>query len=505
MSYKDEFHKLTEQQRFEDARALLEAHMAFANDDGFIYANMGWILNHIGRCQEAIAYLKKGLSAFPQDAWMMAQLGYAYNHTDQFQNALECLQNSLSMGHDEPWIHGEIGWAYRWLNEPQKAIEYFENALLDDPDNEWILSQAAYTYCDLQDKKSAEDYFKRIVLLSPNDDSYYDLAMFYKMEKRYKEELELLKNVKEDDSGWRSFEMAVAYNRIGNHEEAIYLLQSCLEKGRDDTGIREELAGAYLSVGDEKQAEEQYQIEIRYYERALEKHPENTPQILQDMAWIAERLQDWEKELLLLKQLSQMEPNDTWVMYHLAKVYWNMDEYEKALPYLDACEKEKGKEIEPLSLKTLILGRLNRYDDALSALNDLQKMGRNDCWLWNEMGWDYSEVEQYQDAIHCYRKSLQLDGKDPWVNSQLAWNLARMRQYQSALKYFERAVSYGRNDGWIFANIGWIYHHLDKDQQALPYFEKAKELGYEEPWFLNLYQQMQDALHLSENTLTTNE
>jgi len=80
-----------------------------------------------------------------------------------------------------------------------------------------------------------------------------------------------------------------------------------------------------------------------------------------------------------------------------------------------------------------------------------------------------------------------------------------MRQYQSALKYFERAVSYGRNDGWIFANIGWIYHHLDKDQQALPYFEKAKELGYEEPWFLNLYQQMQDALHLSENTLTTNE
>lgn len=500
MGYKDEFHKLIEQQCYEDARALLEKHMVFADDDSFIYANMGWILNHIGRCQEALGYLKKGLSSFPEDAWMMAQMGYAYNHTDHFQKGLECLKNSLSMGHDEPWIHGEIGWAYRQLNAFDQAIEYFENALLDDPDNAWVLAQAAFTYCDLDDKKSAEEYLKRVVQLVPEDESYFDLAMFYKMEMRYQEEIDVLKNMKEDAYGWCEFESAIAYHRMEEHDKAIELLQSCLAKGRDDTGIREELASAYQAIGEEEKAREQYQVAMNYYERALEKHPENARQILQDMTWVAGRLQDWSKKLAILDQLSQIDPKDTWVMYHYAKTYWNMEEFEKALPYLDACEFEKGKEIEPLSLKALLLGKLGRYEEALTLLKEVKSLGRDDCWMWNEMGWDYSEVEHYQKAIYCYRKSLKLDSEDAWVNSQMAWNLARMKQYRSALKYFQRAVSYGRNDGWIFANIGWIYHHLKQNQEAIQQFEKAESLGYQEEWFCKLYEELKEEQQKVEQT-----
>ena len=57
MSYKDKFNELMNDQRFEEARVLLEENKTMAYEDSFYFANMGWVLNHIGRHQEAIAYL----------------------------------------------------------------------------------------------------------------------------------------------------------------------------------------------------------------------------------------------------------------------------------------------------------------------------------------------------------------------------------------------------------------------------------------------------------------
>ena len=67
MDYKEEFTQLIEENRLDDARILLEKHKLYASEEPFYYGNMGWILNHMERYQEAEVFLRKGLVYFPED------------------------------------------------------------------------------------------------------------------------------------------------------------------------------------------------------------------------------------------------------------------------------------------------------------------------------------------------------------------------------------------------------------------------------------------------------
>lgn len=503
MSYKEEFQKLVEAQRLEDARVLLEENKAMAYEDSFYFANMGWVLNHIGRHQEAIPYLQKGIQFFPEDAWMYSQLAYAYNHSEQYQEALNYFLKGLEMGHDEPWIHGEIGWAYRQLKENEKAIEYFENALLDDPDNIWILAQAAFTYRDLGEKENAEEYLKKVYYLSPDDDSIFDLANFYKQESRFQEEVALLlKSTNEEYANWRDFELAYAYNRMDQPKEAIELLQACLARGRDDTGIREELADAYLAMQEREQAQEQYQIALSYYEKALERNTPDAYWILQDMVWIAHKQGDDIRKLQYLDRMNQIKPDEPWVTYHYAKAYANLGEYDKALTYCDLCVAKEGETMELLSLKAWILGKNQQFETALSYLERVRDLGRDDSWFYNELGWDHSELEHYEEAIRCYQYSLTLDDTNAWVYSQLGWNEATLEHYETALSYLNKAKELGREDGWLYANIGWVYQNLEQYEEAYHFYETARQIGYEETWFLTQFdtvkQKLKELVHEGE-------
>ena len=379
MSYKDKFDELVKAQRFEDARVLLEENKGLAYEETFYFANMGWVLNHIGRHQEAMSYLQKGIQNFPDDAWMYSQLGYAYNHNDQNKEAIEYLLKGLSMGHDEPWIHSELGWAYRQLQDYQNAIEYFENALLYEPDNIWVLAQAAFTYRDLNDKESAEEYLKKVYVLSPDDDSIFDLAMFYKQEMRYTDEVAILKEVNSEQyANWRDFEIAYAYNRMDKPKEAIELLEECLKRGRDDTGLREELADAYMLVDNRQEADKHYRIAISYFEKALAKNESDSYWILQDMAWIAHKQDDTECKLAYLDQMYAIKQDDPWVLYHYTKAYGNQGKHEKALEYCEKCLQLEGDSIELLSLKAWNLGKLDQAAEAIELLKKAEQLGRND-------------------------------------------------------------------------------------------------------------------------------
>lgn len=493
MSYKDKFNELVNDQRFEEARVLLEENKTMAYEDSFYFANMGWVLNHIGRHQEAIAYLQKGIQTFPEDAWMYSQLGYAYNHSDQFAEALKYLEKGLEMGHDEPWIHGEVGWAYRRQGNDKKAIEYFENALLDDPDNVWILAQAAFTYRDLDDDKSAEEYLLKVYRLAPDDDSIFDLVMFYKQKRRFDKEVEFLEKVKNEDYvDWRDYELAYAYNRTDKEKDAIILLNRCLERGRDDTGVREELGDAYWNSGDQEAAKQQYQIALSYYEKALEKNSSDAYWILQDMAWIAHKEEDMIHKLQYLDRMNQIKTGDPWVLYHYAKTYANLGEYDQALGYCKRCEKAEGPTIELYSLKAWLLGKKRIFDGAIAILMKTEKLGRHDSWLWNEIAWDYSELGDYEKAIFYYRKSLEVCGDEPMVYSQLAWHVSALGQFQEALDYLFKAQELGRKDGWLIANIGWNYAKLENMDEAMKYYDQAAAMGYQEEWFVKLYQDLKD-------------
>lgn len=495
MGYKDEFNNLVVNKQYEEARILLEKNKSFAYDDSFYFANMGWVLNHIERYQEAISYLQKGIHQFPDDAWMYTQLGYSYNHLNQAKEALPFLLKGLECGHDEPWVHSEIGWAYRQIGDYEHAIEYLENALLDDSDNVWINAQAAFAYRDHGNLERAEEYLKKVCKISPDADSYYDLINFYAQNKRFEEELEVLDLIEDPKFElWKNFEKAYAYNRLERYQDAIPLLEKCLEDGRDDTGLREELGDAYRGINNQENANVHYAKAIKYYEKALARNGDDAKWILQDMIWISQKQENMIDKLQYLDRLSAIEPENAWSTYHYARTYANLKDYDKAMEYIDKNITFEGESIENLSYKAWILGKQDKIEEALELLKTVESMGRKDGWLYCEMGWNHSELEQYEQAIVCYEKAYAMDNQDAWMISQIAWNKSALKQHKEALPYFFEAEQKGRVDGWLYANIGFNYLQLKQFEDAIPYFEKAKSLGYKEDWFKNRMKELKKEL-----------
>lgn len=484
MNYKEEFQQLVDNQKYEDARVYLEENHISAFDELFYLNNMGWVLNHIGRCEEAIAYLQKASNMSPDDAWVITQLGYSYNHTGNHQEAIRLLEKGLSLGHDEAWIHSELGWCYRQTNDLKKAVDYFENALMEDEQNAWILAQAAFCYRDLEKYDAAEEYLKKAYFFSPDEDSLYDLAIFYRDQLRYEDELNTLSKVTANpESTWILFEQGYACNRLERYQEAKEAFMLCLERKRDDTGVREELGDALGALNEQEKANMHYDIALGYYEKAIKQHKEDSSWILRDMVWIAHKENDLPKKLKYLNRLNKVTPNYGWAMYHYAKVYSDMQEYKKAVKYCDLCIQIDGEDETCLSLKAWNLGKLKKYKEAIVLLDQIKAMGREDTWIYAEYGWDYSEVEEYQKAVEAYEKTITLGNKEIWIYSQVGWNCGQIEQYEKALTYLFEAVQLGRCDGWIYATIGWCYNKLARFEEAMSYFDKAKADGYEEDWF----------------------
>lgn len=482
MDYKEQFAELIKDNKIEDARILLEQYSKFASDDPFYYANMGWIYNHMERFQEAEILLRKGLALFPDEAWMYSQLGFSLNRQGDIEQGLDYLKKALAEGFDEPWLHGEIGWCYKEKKEYKTAIEYFENGLLDDPDNLWILSQAAYTYLDLNDTATAEEYFLKAFRIHHDPETVGDLVWFYKTQGKYEKAISYLKTIPDGVvDQWREYELGFCYNQLDQYELALPHLKKTLELGRDDTNVRSQLGDCYQRCGQVDKANESYNLALEYYEKALTKEEEHY-WIYQEMIWIAHKQRDFKKKLSYLDRASAERKDDLWLMYHYARVYSDLNEYEKAIDACKFCMEHGETSKEMYDLYAWNLGRALKSEEAIALLKQRMDTYGSEDWVYGELGWNYAELRDIDTAIEYFTKALESNPQNPLHLSMMAWCLLQKDDFAHALTYVNQAKEQGRDDGWIHAVSGEIQTGLHNHEEAIKEYEEALARDFKESW-----------------------
>lgn len=482
MDYKEEFARLIEANKLEDARFLLEKHQAYANEDPFYYANMGWILNHIEAYAEAELTIRKGLRYFPEDGWMLSQLGFALDRQGELEDGLRVLLKALELGFDEPWLHGEIGWCYKEKQDYANAINYFENALLDEPDNVWFLAQAAEAYQLQGALTTAEEYLVKSYRLHPDEDSLFDLVKFYRSVKAYEKEIEMLEKITNPQyQDWKEFEYGVALTQLTDYEGGLLHLLKALEYGRDDTGIRTQLGDCLRSLQRVQEADVHYNKALEYFEKALEKESE-TYWIYQEMIWIAHKQHDPYKKLAYLDRAIQEKPEDVWLMYHYARAYSDIDDHEHAIEACAFCIRhgEDGKEMQDLYAWNL--GRAHQEKKAIEVLQERIARFSADDWNYGELGWNYAQLRDYKEACRCFKKAYDMNPKNPLHSSMLGWCYLRQEQYDISLSYLKEAERLGREDGWLHSVMGEVYAGLQRNKDAIYHYQYAIDHGFDEEW-----------------------
>ena len=476
MDYKEEFLDLLNDNRFEEARILLERNKQYANEDPFFYGNMGWLLVHMERYQEAEIYLLKGIHLFEDDGWMYSQLGFCYHRQGRIEDGIQALYKALDYGYEESWVYAEIGWGYKELGDYKQAVSVFEDCLMDDPNNAWVLSQAAACYAFLHRDEDALDYYLKSYRILPDSDACFDLANYYHEHKQYRDEIQYLKQIKDEESiVWKEFQLARAYLSLQEPNVALQHLLVAEKAGRDDTSFHSLMADTYMALHQVEEANDHYNRALQYYERALLLEKDHG-WIYQEMIWIAHKQKDWNKKLSYLERASKEKKEDLWLTYHFARCYSDLHRYPEAIDACVQCMKlgEKGADI--LDLYAWNLGRNKQYEDAIDVLFERMQKTDADDWCYGELGSNYMQLQDYATAFEFFEKGSAMTQDPAYFQSMMGMCQFQLQNYQKALEYFHEAEELGRKDSWLYTSMGETLTKLQRYCEADTYFDKAKEI-----------------------------
>ena len=482
LDYKQEFADLLAENRLEDARILLEKYKIYALDDPFYYGNMGWLLNHMERYQEAEIYLLKGIHQFGEDGWMHSQLGFCYDRQRRIKEGMEELLTALELGFDEAWIHGEIGWCFKEAHEYEQAVNCFEDALLDDPNNTWLLAQAASCYLSLDKKEQALEYYLKSYQLDPDSDACFDLANYYHQKEDYEREIQYLEKIHEKEhEPWKEFQIANAYISLHRAKDALEHLKKAEAAGKGDTSLHALMGDAYRLLDDMEHANAHYDRALSYYEKAIHREKEHY-WIYQEMIWIAHKQRDWKKKLAFLKRAEKEKKDDMWLMYHFARCYSDLGDYEHAENACEFCLSHGEQGMDMFDLYAWNLGRDGKERKAIEVLAKRLKRFGADGWAYGELGWNYLQLQEYEKALEYFVKARKKEPKNAMHPSMSGWCHYQLDELEDAICDFTTAMQLGRKDGWIFASMAEVLAKADRKEEAIQYYEQALAQEYGEDW-----------------------
>lgn len=101
--------------------------------------------------------------------------------------------------------------------------------------------------------------------------------------------------------------------------------------------------------------------------------------------------------------------------YTLGRIYYNREQYEKAVEQLQAAVDRKGRHFQSLYYLGLSHLKLNHLDEAAKIMDDGRKKARNSEKGWFENGYGLVMLarKNYAEADRAFRSALVADGKNP--------------------------------------------------------------------------------------------
>lgn len=432
-----------------------------------VYSDLGNKKLDEEKNDEALEYFKKARDLAKNNNDILSCesiLAWAYDYIGEYENGYKHLQTIISLGRDDSWLHSELGFCLSGMGKLKKAILEFKKAVKMGREDGWIFERIGVAYQGLEEYEKALKYYLKGFKVDPeNIYLISEIAWIYNNPMADLEKgLEFLNKAKDlgRDDIWLNSEIGFCLNRVGTPEDALVYLNRAIELGRDDSWILIEKGLAF------KGAEN--------YEEALKNFLE------------AEKLDKNNKFLSI--EISEC-------LDFLGRI----DEAIQRLHMIIATDKDYNKSVVNSQLGYLY-GRKNNSEEALKYLFEAEKAGRNDIWLYSEIGWDLMTVTEYEKALEYFSKAIKLGRDDIWINGQVAFSLSRLNRIQEAIRYFEKARFMDSNDDWVAYQLATCYRKAGEIEKALnllkPLLEKSAFKGWVEfelAWCYALFDEKEEA------------
>jgi tetratricopeptide (TPR) repeat protein len=159
---------------------------------------------------------------------------------------------------------------------------------------------------------------------------------------------------------------------------------------------------------------------------------------------------NYREALVAYKTCITINPQSYWGSLHLADIYLNLSEFQKAIEYYSEILEHHPKNQEVLYKKGLALFKNGQIDSAFSlcgeclavnpnyvAAHQLKDQISSKLFITAE---ELQKEKKYDDAIKIYDTILQIDPFNALILSRKGDAYLEMRDFDSALKYFQFAL-----------------------------------------------------------------
>lgn len=366
---------------------------ASKKEPGFSQAIMALGLVHEEQDKKAQAakIYKKYLKQKPNDNLVLSRLVQLMFTMQQFQEATPFAERLSDLDPDDLNLKVKLGILYTDAKEYNKAISVFKELLARAPDNDKILYYLGAIYQEVKQFENSVDFFSRVPVssglyqdsslqaaqmlssLALEDGEKYHTTFvetvsakavqipemetefqvikagyFEKLEEtgRAIEAMEKIAS-KETFTDNHRYYLASLYEREGNYEKVLPLIESILERNPDDPYAYNFLGYSLLEKGE--RLDEAY----KYISKAIKLKPEDG-YIRDSLGWYYYKTGDVERAVTELQKAAELVPNDVSIQKHLAIVYGKLRQFGKARQFIHNAiglaqfESEKKELIEVL-------------------------------------------------------------------------------------------------------------------------------------------------------------
>jgi tetratricopeptide (TPR) repeat protein len=190
-----------------------------------------------GKTEKAVSILKDFINRYPDEFPPYFQLGRIFLSVNRLKDAKDAFLKALEINRELIVAHQNLGLIYQRMGLHEKAIESYENAISLNPNNILVINNLAFLYTlERKNFKKALKLIGRAKRLAPFDPAILDTeGWIYFQLKRYGDAHKSFLEAYEIDkkNPVIQYHIALTYEKLGEHEEAIEFLKTAVGSHMD--------------------------------------------------------------------------------------------------------------------------------------------------------------------------------------------------------------------------------------------------------------------------------